>query len=400
MSKKTLLLLGGSKAQLIAIRKASELGYRTVVCDYLPNNPGQHISDAFYLVSTTDKEAVLEVAKKENINGIVAYGSDPAAPTAAYVSEKLGLPGVPSSIADAFCDKHLFRCFLEEHGFNVPRSVSLEENEPTAIDDLEFPVIVKPTDSSGSKGVTVVESPCQLTAALECAFKKARHGRIIIEEFIQRDHPFVIEAEIFVRNGQVSSWGLINSIRDEKTNPLLPAGYTLPLQMDGYRLDLVRSEVSRLVEASRVQHGAFNMEMIIDKNDRLFFLDVGPRNGGNMLSEYISMASGKDIVKATLKAAVGEYEDIDVEFDGRSAGYWGLSVLHATKAGMLERICYNDKAKQALVREELSVTPGNQVNAFSICTDLVGLAFFRFDSFEHQVAVMGLDSHAVSVVVR
>ena len=83
---KKIMLLGGSAQQIIAIEKAKELGYFTVLCDYLPDNPGQYIADKFYQVSTTDKEAVLDVAKKENINGILSYASDPAAPTAAYVA--------------------------------------------------------------------------------------------------------------------------------------------------------------------------------------------------------------------------------------------------------------------------------------------------------------------------
>ena len=92
---KKLLLLGGSAQQVIAIESAKRLGYSTVLCDYLPDNQGQYKADKFFLVSTTDKEAILEVAIKENIDGVVAYASDPAAPTAAYVAEKLGLPGNP-----------------------------------------------------------------------------------------------------------------------------------------------------------------------------------------------------------------------------------------------------------------------------------------------------------------
>ena len=87
---RTLLLLGGSGQQVVAIEAAKRCGYRTVVCDYLPDNPGQHHADAFYLVSTTDRDAVLEVARAEGVMGVVAYSSDPAAPTAAYVAESLG----------------------------------------------------------------------------------------------------------------------------------------------------------------------------------------------------------------------------------------------------------------------------------------------------------------------
>lgn len=398
--RKTLLLLGGSKAQLVAIHSAKKLGYRTIVCDYLPHNPGRHLADTFYPISTTDKEAVLDVAREEHIDGIVAYGSDPAAPTAAYVSEKMGLPGMPAALATTFCDKHLFRAFLQREGFNVPQSVFVESDaSPKDFGKLLYPLIVKPTDSSGSKGVTVVGSPEELPAALDYAFSKTRGGGVIVEEFIQRDHPHVIEAEIFVVQGKVSSWGLMNSIRDTQTNPLLPAGYTLPLQLSEERMNLVRRETSRLVEVSGVRFGAFNMEMIIDRHERLFFLDVGPRNGGNMLPEFISAASGKDVVKATLRAAVGDYDDLDVAYDGASTGYWGLSVLHARHAGVFAGVSYSDAAKRALFREVLNVSPGDEVRRFSVCTDLVGLSFFHFDSLQHMNDVMEHSDASMRVVV-
>ena len=117
MSKKKILLLGGSAQQIVAIEKAKELGYYTVLCDFLPDNPGQHHADKFYLASTTDKEAVLGIARKEDIDGIVAYASDPAAPTAAYVAEALGLPGSPYKSVEILCNKDQFRRFLAENGF-------------------------------------------------------------------------------------------------------------------------------------------------------------------------------------------------------------------------------------------------------------------------------------------
>ena len=116
MTQKKILLLGGSAAQLVAIKRAKELGYYTVVCDYLSDNPGQYIADSFHLVSTTDKDAILNVAKIEQINGIVAYSSDPAAPTAAYVANKLGLPGLNYDTVCHFCEKQLSDNILENMG--------------------------------------------------------------------------------------------------------------------------------------------------------------------------------------------------------------------------------------------------------------------------------------------
>lgn len=385
------MLLGGSAAQLIAIQKAKELGYHTVVCDYLEDNPGQYEADAFYLVSTTDKDAILKVAQEEKIDGIVAYSSDPAAPTAAYVAEKMGLPGIRYDLAKAFCEKQLFRKFLSDNGFNTPKSIKIEipyNFEGVDIDGFHFPVIVKPTDSSGSKGVTVLYDKEGLSDALDYASKYSRNGTLIIEEFIQRDHPFVIEAEIFVIDGVIVSWGLINSIRDKSSNPLLPAAYSYPLELPEQRELIVRSELSKLIGACGKVFGAFNIEMIIDESDRLFFIDAGPRNGGNMLPEFMTMISGKDIVAATIKNAMGETTDIDVELDGKSGGFWGMGVLHTSLTGNYSHIDYSKEAKRALIREEIQKKIGDKVVPFDRCNDLVGLSFFKFDSLKEMDDVM------------
>ena len=154
---KRLLLLGGSAQQIIAIQKAKSLGCYTVLCDYLPDNPGQKYADCFYQVSTTDLEAILEVAKQERIDGIIAYASDPAAPTAAYIAERMGLPGNPYESVKILCNKDLFRLFLAEHGFNTPKAKGYPSVESAIADihEFSFPVVVKPVDSSGSKGVTL-----------------------------------------------------------------------------------------------------------------------------------------------------------------------------------------------------------------------------------------------------
>lgn len=387
---KTLLLLGGSAQQLIAIEVAKARGCRTVLCDFLEDNPGQHAVDVFYLTSTTDKESVLAVAKSEQIDGVVAYSSDPAAPTAAFVADALGLPGVPCSTADSFCEKHKFRTFLREHGFNVPFSRAISSNDGAeSLAGFPLPLIVKPTDSSGSKGVTVVRCEDEIEGAIAYARGFSRNGVVIAEEFVERDHPHVIEAEIFVVGGKVVTWGLINSIRDAESNPLLPAAYSYPLNLSSQRIKLVKDEVTRLVECSEVRNGAFNIEMIIDDRDRLFFLDAGPRNGGNMLPEFIGSIANADLVRATIDAALGNPVDAsDIMLDGKEGGDWGLVVIHSSEGGLFEGVSYSAEAKRALRREVLFRNFGDKVRPFVTCNDALGLAFFEFADKESARKVM------------
>ena len=203
---KKILLLGGAAQQVVAIKTAKRLGYYTVLCDFLPDNPGQYEADEFYLISTTDKEAVLQVARQENVQGVLAYASDPAAPTAAYVAQKMGLPGNPFDSVEVLCNKDKFRTYLKDNGFCAPKAKGYTCIE-NACHDIEsgafhLPIIVKPVDSSGSKGTTVLHDINGIKA-LKKAFNFSRKKRIIVEEFIERKHPYLIGGDIFIENGEV-----------------------------------------------------------------------------------------------------------------------------------------------------------------------------------------------------
>ena len=179
-------MLGGSLQQVPAIKRAKELGFYVITCDYLPSNPGHKYADEYYDVSTTDLEGVLQLAQNLNIDGIIAYASDPAAPTAAYVSEKMGIPGNSYDSVKILTEKDLFRKFLSENGFCTPKAKGyLTYKEAVSdIDSYRFPIMVKPVDSSGSKGVVKVYSKTELEAAVEEALSYSRSKRFIIEEFI------------------------------------------------------------------------------------------------------------------------------------------------------------------------------------------------------------------------
>ena len=167
--RKKIMLLGGIHYLLPVIKAAHEQGYYVITADYLPDNIAHKYSDEFVNVSIVDKEAVLAEAQKRNINGIISFGVDPGVEAAAYVQEQMNLPSMgPYESVRILQNKDLFRAFLRDNGFNVPEArgyASLEK----ALNDTEwlhFPMIVKPTDSAGSKGITRVDSIDQYEAAV------------------------------------------------------------------------------------------------------------------------------------------------------------------------------------------------------------------------------------------
>lgn len=378
MSKKKILLLGGSAQQVVAIEKARELGYATVLCDFLPDNPGQYHADQFYLVSTTDKEAILKVAKEEKIDGILAYASDPAAPTAAYVSEKLGLRSNPYDSVEILCNKDRFRKFLSENGFHAPVACGYTSVADAMKDTKKFslPVIVKPVDSSGSKGATVLHSWDGLEAALDFAFSFSRGHRIIVEEFIEKKHPYLIGGDIFVLDGKVMLWGLLNCHRDSRVNPLVPVGKSYPLALEDEDVESVHHTLQRMVDKLGIRFGAMNVELVVDRQGRVWPIDVGPRNGGNMIPDLLGMIFDVDVVELSVKAAMGEEIALSPS-EGNL--FYATHNLHSDKNGRFDRIEFSKEIERHIVRKCIYKKLGDAVEYFDNAAKALGIVFMKFE---------------------
>ena len=180
--QKKLMLLGGIRYLLPVIRAAHEQGYYVITADYLPDNIAHKYSDEYVNVSIIDREAVLEVAKKHEIDGIMSFGVDPGVVSASYVQEKLGLPSFgPLESVEILQNKDKFRKFLKDNGFNVPWAFSFQSVEAAweSRSGFSYPFIVKPTDSAGSKGCTRVDNESQLMDAVDYAMKNSISGRAV-----------------------------------------------------------------------------------------------------------------------------------------------------------------------------------------------------------------------------
>lgn len=386
---KSILLLGGSRQQVVAIETAKRLGYRTVLCDYLDDNPGQYVADVFYRESTTDLETMLGIARRESVSGVLAYASDPAALTAAYISEEMGLPGNPLSSVRILSTKHLFRSHLREHGFNCPRSAPLDsscgvEELLLAAHDMTVPLVVKPTDSSGSKGVSVIDvrSEEALGRALEYARSFSRNGIILVEEYIRSAFPRVIGGDIFVVDGEVAFWGLMSCLRDESGGGLVPIGERYPSGMTARQESAVKDELSRLVDSLGIRFGELNVEVIIGEGDRPFVLELGARAGGNMIPIQLSDISGVDLVEANVRYAMGD-QGLDIGFSGRDAAY-ATYVLHAGERGVFEGVDVSDALSRHVYRTVMYHEVGDSIEAFDGANKALGIVFLRFDCIEQM----------------
>ncbi|MBR3768525.1 MAG: ATP-grasp domain-containing protein [Clostridia bacterium] len=383
---KKILMLGGAMQQIPAIKQAKEKGYYTITCDYLPDNPGHKYADAYYNVSTTDKEAVLKLAKELEIDGIVAYASDPAAPTAAYVSEKMGLPGNPYESVDILTQKDLFRNFLQKNGFNTPKAKGYTcfEDAYNEIDLFKFPVMVKPVDSSGSKGVVKVYEKAQLEDAVKEAFSYSRGKRIIIEEFIQKKG-YQVSGDGFSVDGKLVFTSYGNELYSGKgTREYVALGEFWPLLLSDELKEKIDNELQKLITALGMKTCAYNIEVILDENDDVYVLELGPRNGGSYIPQLIHYATGVDLIDYTLRAAVGE--DCSDLKHAETKGVFSNYMIYSTESGKYDGIWFSDSFKNNnLLDVYCTYSDGDDVHAYQNTAHSLGTILFKASSVEEMI---------------
>ena len=401
--QKKILLLGGSAQQIVAIETAKRLGYETFLCDYLPDNPGQHHADHFFLVSTTDKEAVLEVARREHVDGVLAYASDPAAPTAAYVAEKLGLPGSPYESVKLLSSKDTFRAFLSEHGFSTPKARGYD-SIADAQHDLEngvfrFPVMSKPVDSSGSKGVVRIDGTDGLREQLEYSMSFSRGKRIIVEEYVEK-YGYQIAGDGLSIDGKLVFRYFANDHFNPKcVNPFVPIAASFPYHMPSEVQDKVHDTIQRLLTLLGMKTTTYNFDMRIDKDYNVYLMEVAPRDGGNYIPDVIRYATGVDLVECAVKAAMNE--DIDVSSFGAGHGYWSYYAVHSMESGILDHVEIDPSVEKAnIVENHIVKTPGDSISAFTGANTTLGILLMRFDSMEEMLHRMDHSEEWIRVVLK
>lgn len=389
---KKLLLLGGSRYLLPVIKTAHKLGLYVITCDYLPENIAHKYSDEYVNVSIIDKDAVLEVAKKLNIAGLMSFACDPGVVTAAYVAEKMRLPFQCSYESTVILqDKGFFRKFLADNNFNVPHAKRYTDLK-APFDDIDYfiwPVIVKPTDSAGSKGVTLVDSPDNLPAAIEGAIKSSHNSAFIIEDFLTFEG-YHSSADLFLVNGKLKFVTYSDQLFDEEAdNPYTPSMIIWPTSMKEQHQNILTDEIQRLVSLLGLSTGIYNIETCVGKDGKPYIMEVSPRGGGCKIAEIQRLAFGIDLIENEVRKAIGMpvLEIKQTEYNG----HWCEMVVHAKpgEKGVLKEIFIDSEIERNYVKViDLSVKEGDMVKPFTGANMALGDIFLRFDSREELNNVM------------
>ena len=358
MEQKRLMLLGGLRYLLPVIEEAHKLGVYVITADYLPDNIAHKCSDEYCNVSIIDKEAVLEKARELKIDGILSHAVDPGVVTAAYVAEKMGLPFQCSYEAACILqDKSRFRQFLRDNGFNCPNAKGYTNAEEALkdVDYFNWPVIVKPVDSAGSKGVTKVDDPIDLFEAIETALASSITKSFIIEDFLKL-RGFQSSADVFTVEGKLVYSTYSDQLFDvDAANPYTPAIEIWPSTMELEKQNELTNELQRLMTLLNVKSGIYNVECRVCENGKAYIMEVSPRGGGNRIAELQDMATEQNLIKNEVLKALNM--PMDAITTPSYKGVWCNYILHSLQEGVLESIEINDSFKRKHIRS-IGITKG------------------------------------------
>lgn len=319
---KTLAVIGAGYLQLPLVTKAKQMGLRVICFAWPEGAVCAEVCDVFYPISIVDREKILEICRSERVDGVTSIASDVAVPTISYVAQKMGLVGNSVESAAKSTNKYLMRQALWDAGVPCPKFVVVSEGEnvSSCVDKMSFPLVVKPTDRSGSMGVTRVDHNDELGTAVTTAISDSFCHKAIVEECITDMREISVEGISW--NGQYH----LLQITDKVTTGA-PHYVELAHHQPGCISEELRNRiaeiVSRGISALDIRYGASHAELMITSDDRVFVTEIGARMGGDFIgSDLVHLSTGYDFLEGVIKCALGEFDGIRFGAHSRFSGVW------------------------------------------------------------------------------
>lgn len=398
LAKKRIMVLGGSNFQVPIITRAKEMGMYVISCDYLPDNPGHKLSDEYHNVSTTDKDAVLALARTLDLDGIVTLSSDPAIPTVAYVADALGLCGPSPNAVIILSEKDKFRSMISKIGLNVPKNYTVSSVDiPNDIKNSKLKIVVKPVDSSGSKGITYSSTEkAELSHAIEYALQNSRAKRCILEEYIDGDQ---IHGDAYLQNGKVIYHYLGDHFFYTGSNNFIPISTRWPCKYMGTKtLDEVIDQVEKICKAVGYVTGPLNIEARILASGKVYIIEVSPRNGGNYVPIIQAHLTGFDFLSKILYSALGI--DVSVEDLNTDKKVGAHYILHSERNGIFQGIEISDEIKGHIFFHNVFKKKGDPVSEYLGSNTTIGVMLLEFASMDERDHLMSNIRKHIRVAVQ
>ena len=302
---KTLAVIGASYLQKPLVLKAKEMGLRVICFAWQEGAVCKEIADRFYPVSIIEKEQILDICKHESISGICTIASDTAAPTVAYVAEQMGLNGNSYDTSVRANDKYLMCDAFSKAGIKCPRYSKVRPNERHAFSGWPFPLIVKPSDRSGSLGVMEVSRPEELQRSLDNALSLSFKHEAIVEEFVEGKE---ISVEFISYHGAHYPLMITDKVTTGAPH-FVELEHHQPAELSEDQFEIVYSITRRALDALEITDGASHTEYKITESGEVYIIELGARMGGDFIgSDLVRLSTGYDFVKGVIDVALDSFE--------------------------------------------------------------------------------------------
>lgn len=386
---KKILILGANNSQVQLIQAAKEEGYYVIVCDYTNDNPGIPLADKHYQVSYLDQEAVLSIAKQEQIDGVMG-NTDPAMPMVAYIAEQMGLIGNKQESTNKFISKTAFRQLQEQAGLYCPKHIETDNytNIEATIENFDYPIIVKPSVCAGTQGTTKIfkNQTERLHDAFEICKELSRDGKVTIEEYVEMPSLDIIEGDVFVMGDEILWNGFFTTHRSLMA-PMIPMTYIFPAILTQDELSIIKKSITKLFKEAGVRYGEYNIEMYFTAKGDLFIIEVNPRQGGHRITQLIKEHTAIDFNKLLVTTAVGDnsyYSTASTLVMGEN--FLTHHVVFSNFSGVLERIELHPFIKDYVTGIEIQKKARSNINQRHNGTDYIAYVALRFPDRETQLA--------------
>jgi biotin carboxylase len=373
---KKLMVLGAGPFQTPGIRKAVELGHYVISVDDRSESVGHQFSHEHLNCSTIEREKLADHAKAFGIDGICTFSSDVAVTSVGYVCDRLGLPGVSFAVAQSMSTKHCFReaqarAGLPRPAFFVGRSLN---DLQTLERELHFPVVFKPVDSSGSRGVRLLHHACPEAVASAFAFAKSfsSSGTVCVEEFVGGPE---FGGDGILLDGKLA----FAAITEKHLEEFVVTGHHFPSTLTCEDQDRVCKALNDCCRAIGYSRGPLNYDVKVEP-ERVVVLEMSARSGGNGIPAVIKRATGVDVVEATIRLALGEaWRPPETEDEGQRRRGSGSLVFGSRRCGTLRKVgslAHVQQLVPELTELNFAVPLGNPVRPFEHNGNLIGYAVF------------------------
>lgn len=345
---KKIAIIGASYLQNPLIEKAKEMGIETHVFAWAAGDVGEKSADYFYPISIVEKEKILTQCRKIGIDGICSIASDLAAITVNYVANEMGLAGNTNRCTMMSTNKHLMRQTFEKNGDPSPRSIMVSSREELSRLKLRYPVIVKPTDRSGSRGITKLLSEEGLSEAVDIAQKESFEKKALVEEFVEGQE-YSVECVTF--HGEHFFLAMTKKYTTG-TPHFIETGHLEPAPVSYEVLQKVKRVVFHALDSLQITDSASHSEVKITENGEIYLIEIGGRMGGDCIgSDLVQLSTGIDFVRNVIQISLGEKPDLDCKNNEKKAAAVHY-ILGEEDFAVLEKLKLEHP--EYLVREEMT----------------------------------------------